>query len=164
MDLDTFRGPCGAPDGDLGPVTGPDAEIARNFYRFAADPSLGAAFADGDLWVGIEGGGPAAVQLDAAERSSLDAWRLVALYAERSGPFSALDVVASTGGYFELHNGIPGCVATTDDVPDDLEGLRAITLTAPEDNVRACLEWWGVTLFLDDAGQIHGVALRFGSP
>jgi len=159
MDLARFRGPCDAARGQLEA----DGRIARAFYRFAADPSLGAPFADDDLWVGIEGG-PTAVRLDSDERPSLAAWRLDTLYAERSGPFSALDVVASSGGYFEVHDGIPGCAGTTDDVPDELAELRAITLTAPGDAVGSCMEWWGVTLFLDEHDLIHGVALRLGSP
>lgn len=163
MDLAAYRGPCEPEAGDLGPVTGPDAQLARAFYRFAADPTLGAPFADGALWVGIEGG-PTSVRLDASERDDLAAWELDTDYAERSGPFSALDVVASSGGYFELHAGIPGCAGTTADVPAELAGLRPLTLTPPADTVGACLQWWGVTLFLDDHDLIRGVALRLGSP
>lgn len=163
MDLTAFRGPCEPTDGDLGPVTGAEAALAREFYRFAADPSLGGPFAYVDIWVGIEGG-PTAVRLGAAERASLNAWIIHTGYAERSGPFSPLDVVASSGGYFEVHEGIPGCAGTTDDVPDELVGLRAITLTPPRDTVGACMEWWGVTLFLDENHLIRGVALRLGSP
>ncbi|MFA6575697.1 MAG: PASTA domain-containing protein, partial [Nocardioides sp.] len=47
LDLEEFRGPCDPAEGDLGPVTGTDAALAREFYRFAADPSLGAPFVSG---------------------------------------------------------------------------------------------------------------------
>lgn len=164
IDLDEFRGPCAPPDGDLGPVTGADAVVARQFYRFAADPSLGAPFAPEDTWVGIEAG-PTSVRLGAEERGHLPAWELDAAYAESLGPFSAPDLLARTGGYFELHRGVVGTCPTGDDrAPAELAGLRAITLTAPADTVAACMEWWGVTLFLDAADRIRGVALRQGAP
>lgn len=161
LDLDEFRGPCDVRE--LGPVRGPDAALVRQFYRFAADPSLGAPFVDGPVWTGIEDG-LAATTVSAAQRAHLAAWQLDGEYAERSGPFSALDVVAASGGYYEVRRGIAGtCPGGNGAAPPELAGLRAISLTAPADTVGACLEWWGVTLFL--AGdEIRGVALRLGSP
>jgi hypothetical protein len=164
LDLENFRGPCDPAEGDLGPVVGPDAVLARQFYRFAADPTLGAPFAAGEVWTGIENG-PAGRSLVDRELAQLAAWQVGEAYAERSGPFSALDVVASSGGYYELHNGVvPTCSLGNDEPPPELVGLRAITLAAPSDTVSACMEWWGVTLFLDASNQIRGAALRLGSP
>lgn len=163
LDVEDFRGPCEPTDGDLGPVTGADAALARQFYRFAADPSLGAPFVDGKVWIGIEDG-LAATTVSPARRADLDAWQLRAEYAESTGPFSALDVVASSAGYFEVHRGVlPTCPVGNDDPPADLAGLRAITLTLPAHSIDSCMQWWGVTLFLDD-DEIRGVALRHGSP
>ena len=96
LNLETFRGPCEPADADLGPVVGPDAALARQFYRFAANPALGAPFASGEVWTGIEDG-LAATRLDDDERAHLAAWRLHTSYAERGGPFSALDIVAGSG-------------------------------------------------------------------
>lgn len=85
-------------------------------------------------------------------------------YAEATGPFSALDVLASSGGYYELHRGVvPTCPAGNDKVPPGFAELRSISLTAPSDTTSACSEW-GVTLFLDGEKNIRGVALRLGSP
>lgn len=163
LDLEEFRGPCDPADADLGPVTGPDAALARGFYRFAADPSLGAPFVDADVWTGIEDG-LVATTVSPAQRADLDAWLLDGEYAEQGGPFSALDVLASSGGYFELHRGIVGtCPAGDDDPPPDLAGMRAISLTVPEGSIDSCMKWWAVTLFLE-GDQIRGVALRIGSP
>lgn len=163
LDLATFRGPCEPVDGDLGPVTGGDAALARQFYRFAADPSLGAPFVNGAVWTGIEAG-PTVTRLGDSERADLEAWRLDAAYAEGTGPFSALDIVAASGGYYELHRGVrPGC-ATGVQAPPALAGLRALSLTAPSDTTGSCAQWWRVTLFLDDADAIAGVALGLGSP
>jgi hypothetical protein len=164
LDLDEFRGPCEPVSGELGPVVGPDAALARQFYRFAADPSLGAPFVSGDVWTGIEDG-PTATLVGDAERADLASWELRAAYAERSGPFSALDVVASSGGYYELRRGVaPTCASGGDTRPSELAGLRAVSLTAPLDATSSCMEWWAVTLFLDDEDRIGGVALRLGSP
>lgn len=161
LDLDEFRGPCDLPD--LGPVTGPDAALARQFYRFAADPSLGAPFVDGPVWTGIEDG-LAATTVSGARRADLAAWQLDAEYAERGGPFSALDVVAASGGYYEVRRGVVGtCPGGPATAPAELAGLRAITLTVPEDSIDSCMSWWGVTLFVDH-DRIRGVALRIGSP
>ncbi len=165
MDLDRFRGPCEPRDGDLGPLRGQDAEIARQFYRFAADPGLGAPFVSGEIWVGIEDG-PTAVWLDATQRHALKAWGIGQGYAERMGPFSALDLLASSGGYYELHRGItPTCASSgTADGPEVLTGLRAVSLVSPADVVGACMEWWAITLFLTLDDRIAGVALRLGAP
>lgn len=164
MDLDRFRGPCEPLDKLVGPVAEADLELAREFYRFAADPSLGSAFADGGVWVGIEDG-LKSTRLVGSELGELAAWELDTGYAERSGPFSALDTLALSGGYYEVRDGVAGtCPAGNDKAPPELDGLRAISLTAPDDVTSACLEWWGVTLFLDPQNLIRGVALRLGSP
>lgn len=163
LDLKRFRGPCDPVGGELGPVFGADAQLARLFYRFAADPTLGAPFADGAVWNGIEDSLEADV-VDEDERQNLSAWQLDGWYAESMGPFSPLDLVAGSGGYYELHDGVvPTCPYGNDETPAELEGLRAITITAPSDTVTACFQWWGVSLFLD-GDLIRGVALRMGSP
>ena len=164
LDLDRFRGPCEPFGKRVGPVAEADAALAREFYRFAADPSLGAPFASGDVWVGIEDG-LKSISLAGSELGELVAWELDTGYAERSGPFSALDTLAESGGYYELRDGVAGtCPGGNDKAPPELDGLRAISLTAPDDVTSACLEWWGVTLFLDSQDRIRGVALRLGSP
>lgn len=107
-----------------------------------------------------------ATRLSGSELGELAAWELDEVeYAERSGPFSALDILAASGGYFELRDGVANtCPGGNDRAPSELAGLRAISLTAPEDVTSACLEWWSVTLFLDSDNEIRGVALRLGSP
>jgi hypothetical protein len=163
LDLAEFRGPCAPSDGDLGPVHGRDAALARAFYRFAVDPSVPAPFASGEVLVAIED--RVALRLGPGERQRLTSWQIHEAYAEASGPFSALDLVASSGGYYELHPGVlPTCPTQTDDVPRELAGLRPLTLTTPAGATTSCMEWWGVTLFLDAADRIAGVALRMGSP
>jgi hypothetical protein len=164
LNLKEFRGPCEPTDGDLGPVTGPDAALARQFYRFAADTELGAPFATGELWVGIESG-QSSTTLTTAELADPVSWHLRDAYAERLGPFSALDILAGSGGYYQLHDGVAAtCPMGNDKAPAELAGLRAISLTTPADIRRACLDWWAVTLFLDGEDHIRGVALRLGSP
>lgn len=165
LDLDQFRGPCEPDVMHLGDGGHPDVALASEFYRFAADPALGAPFGEGTLWVGIEDG-VKATRLAGNELSELASWELHGVeYAERSDPFSALDMLAASGGRFELHDGVVGtCPGGNDKAPSELAGLRAISLTAPEDVTSACHEWWGVTLFLDSDDEITGVALRLGSP
>lgn len=165
LDLERFRGPCDPEDGELGPVRGADARLAREFYRFAADPTLGAPFVDGDVWFGIEGG-PVHTWVSAADRTDPEAWEVDSSYAERIGPFSALDVLAMTGGRYEVHRGVvPTCNFPSEpEVPTELSGLRAISLTSAEDSIGSCSQWFGVTLFVDGPDRIAGVALRLGSP
>lgn len=162
LDLRTFRGPClGA---DLGPVDGADAALARHFYRFATDPTRDVPFVDGEVWAGIEAG-PTGAWLDATERTRLSSWRVGTGYAERSDPLSALDLVASSGGWYELHPGVvPTCGTRRAGRPGAMAGLRAITLRPDPATTGSCMDTWGVTLFLDETDRIAGVALRIGSP
>lgn len=164
LDLEEFRGPCKPHDQHVGQVAAADAALARKFYRFASDQSLGAPFASGEVWVGIEDG-MKSTSLDDGERGDLKAWELDTGYAERSGPFSPLDTLVESGGYYELRHGVVGtCPRGNDQAPPELIDLRAISLTAPEDVTSACLDWWGVTLFVDSRDRIRGVAFRLGSP
>lgn len=164
LDLAKFRGPCEPHDMHVGPVSEAHAALAREFYRFAGDPSLGAPFAPVPVWVGIEDG-LKSTSLTGSALGELLAWELGTGYAERSGPFSALDTLAESGGYYELRDGVAGtCPNGVGKAPPEMDGLRAISLTAPDDVTSACLEWWGVTLFLDSQDRISGVALRLGSP
>ena len=164
LDLEQFRGPCPARGSSVGEVSQVDEALAEDFYRFAADPSLGAPFTDGGVWVGI-GDGPTSTTVAGDELGELAAWELETEYAERSGPFSALDVLAASGGWYELREGVVGtCPEGAGEAPAELEGLRALSLASPADVTSACLEWWGVTLFLDAQDRIRGVALRLGAP
>jgi len=116
--------------------------------------------------VGIEDGAFAQTHLGASERGNLTAWEIGTSYAERSGPFSALDTTAQSGGYYRLRRGVPRTCPETQSTgaPGELAGLRAISLIAPRDTMSSCMQWWAVTLFLDDGDKIRGVALRLGSP
>ena len=164
LDLERFRGPCPARVTSVGEVGQVDEALAEDFYRFAADPTLGAPFTDGGVWVGI-GAGPTSTTVAGDELGELATWELETEYAERSGPFSALDVLAASGGWYELREGVVGtCPEGAGEAPAELEGLRALSLSSPADVTSACLEWWGVTLFLDAQDRIRGVALRLGSP
>ncbi|MDP2775942.1 MAG: hypothetical protein Q8O61_20480, partial [Nocardioides sp.] len=120
LDLERFRGPCEPDDGDLGPVTGPDAALAREFYRFAAAPSLGGPFVLGPGWGGVEDG-LFSTTISGEEVAQLSAWGLKTDYAERSGPFSPLDVLAASGGYYELHRGVDNtCFTGAAEPPSEL--------------------------------------------
>lgn len=164
LDLDRFRGPCDPRWTPGGSLPEEDVRLARAFYRFAADPSLGGPFADGEVWAGIAEG-PVAVMVTPARRSDLTAWQVETEYAEAVSPFSALDVVAASGGYYDLQDGVVGtCPGGPATAPPGFGRLRAISLTSPEDVTTSCIEWWGVTLFLDEASRIRAVALRLGSP
>lgn len=163
LDLADFRGPCEPEGGVLGPVRGSDAVLARAFYRFAADPTLGGPFAADPTWLGIESGLWETTVAE-TDRDELDAWRMDTNYAEASGPMLPLDLVAGTGGYFEVHHGIVDTCTADNAAPDALRGLRAISITPPSDVVGSCMQMWAVTLFVDGDDLIRGVALRMGSP
>lgn len=164
LDLDRFRGPCRPRPGIVGPSSGADVALAGRFYRFAADPHRGAPFVDGGVWVGIEDG-LAAISVQPEQRADLSAWELHTGYAEAMGPFSPLDVLAGSGGHYDVRPGVaPGCPRGNAETPAGFDGYRAISLTAPPDVTSACMQWWGVTLFVNHEDEIAGVALRLGSP
>lgn len=160
LDLARFRGPCSPVDGVRG-IRGVEAEIAEQFYRFAADPDLGAPFVDGPVRVRL-GTGPGAV-VGEDVRTALTAWELSGPYAERSGPLSPLDVVAASGGYYEVRRGVVA-ECFTGAAQEPTAPARAISLVARADAVDSCMNWWGVTLHLDAEDRISEVVLRLGSP
>ena len=45
-----------------------------------------------------------------------------------------------------------------------MKAFRSISLTSPRETTDACMDWWSVTLYLDEDDLIRGVALRLGSP
>lgn len=163
MDVAVFRGPCEPEDGEVGPVRGAEAALARDFYRFAADPTQGGVFGTGSTWLGIESG---LWETTVAEedRYDLGAWSMDTNYAEASGPMAPLDLLARTGGYFEVHHGVEEACTGDAAPPEDLETMRALSITPPSDVVGSCMEAWAITLFVDSGNVIRGVALRMGSP
>ncbi|MGN0064333.1 MAG: hypothetical protein ACI379_08815 [Nocardioides sp.] len=164
LDLAEFRGPCSPGYQPAGEHRDADVTLARTFYRFAADPELASPFADGEVWVGIEDGLRSQLVAGDALRD-LSAWQIEGSYAEFSGPFSALDLVAASGGYYDVEGSVtPTCGFGNGRAPAELTGLRPVTLVVPTDSASSCMEWWAVTLFVDERDRVAGVALRHGAP
>lgn len=122
MDLDRFRGPCEPLDKLVGPVAEADLELAREFYRFAADPSLGSAFADGGVWVGIEDG--------------LKSTRLVGSELGELGHGSSTPATPSGPARSRLSTRWPSVGATTRSATVSLERVPPVT-------TRLHLNWTG---------------------
>lgn len=82
-------------------------------------------------------------------------------YAEFSGPFSALERVASS----DARDGIVGphahCAGPPQAAPDGFEDARRVSLQRTD--ATSCIDWWSVDLFLLD-GSIVAVTLSLFGP
>jgi hypothetical protein len=87
-------------------------------------------------------------------------------FRERTGPFSALDVVADAGGVRTSTGRHGSCTAAEEPLPPppELSTLQVISTQPDRRDVAACMQWWAVDLFVTDGGRIIGVDLDLGSP
>ncbi len=97
-----------------------------------------------------------------ADLADRDAWTFdVEEFQGLSGPFNALDVLASTP--MAVSEGPVGhCAGGPRDWPDDLEDLRQVNLISL--GLDSCILWAGVHVFLDDEGAIAAVVLDHFGP
>jgi hypothetical protein len=95
------------------------------------------------------------------ERSAWDVEPVGGTFAERSGPFNALDLLASTSWYRVSDGPVPSCPAGPRSWPS-LEGMSQVNIEPV--GIDSCIEWFAVSVFLDDAGDVAGVVVDIGSP
>lgn len=149
----------GAGDGEI--PTGDEQAAAEAFVRFAQGD--GAA---GDLPLAAEVTLALGVveqrTVDAGELGARAAWRTdVDEFAGRVGPFSPLDVVDSDAVRYTA-GPVDHCAAPPLDWPAPWDDLRQITIEPV--GIDSCLDWYAVSLFLDDDGEIAVVALDLWEP
>lgn len=87
-------------------------------------------------------------------------------FRERSGPFSALELLASAGETV-VSIGPHGSCNTPDPpipAPAGLAGLRIVSIQPVPGAVAACMQWWSVDLYVTPAGEISAVTLDMGAP
>jgi hypothetical protein len=119
-------------------------------------------------------GGEVLKELPEEELLERSAWRLDGSYAERSGPFSALEQIASYPGEnppdYELTNQFESrvrlvCLTQAYRPPASyLEQGHAINIQPLLSKDLSCQDWWSVDLTVNDVGQITGVFLVLGEP
>ncbi len=87
-------------------------------------------------------------------------------FRERTGPFSALELLASSVDV-TVNEGPPHtCTAPneTAPVPAELAAHRMITVGPARGSIAACMQWWAVTMYLDESEAVAGIGLDMGSP
>jgi hypothetical protein len=86
----------------------------------------------------------------------------VEYYAGHTPPFSALQLLADTGAFATVDGPTEGCAEPTPTPPPTGEGQRLVTIT-PGD-IDSCIQWFAVTLVLDEQDRIAGVHLYLREP
>lgn len=87
-------------------------------------------------------------------------------FRERSGPFSALDVLAQADEIAVTFGPHASCNTPGQPVPPPTEvaDLRRVSIEPGPDAVAACMQWWSVDLYITPTGEITAVTLDFGAP
>jgi hypothetical protein len=126
--------------------------------------------ADGGVWLGL--GESLMVRRSRDELADRGAWRLDGDgFRGRAGPFSALELIAGTEvfpdgpeiGLMNLSVGPhPRCASPPAKPPDGLDDPRQLSLQPIE--MRSCLDWWSVDLFIGPDGELVAVTLDLFEP
>lgn len=92
------------------------------------------------------------------------AWMLNAsVFRGGVGPFSSLEVLASSEGSLEYREGsYTRCVSPPRPPPRRVSGLRRLSIQ-PRERV-SCLRWFAVDVFVDESGDIRAVTLDLWEP
>lgn len=87
-------------------------------------------------------------------------------YAGFSGPFSALDVLASAGSDTTVTLGEhPHCAGDPLPAPEGVDGLVQISIQPAEGSIDSCIDWFSVDVFYDeDSGTIQVIGLTLFGP
>jgi hypothetical protein len=93
-----------------------------------------------------------------------DAWVIhpgPAGFRSRTGPFSALAVLADAGRISVAVGSYPDCVHVRELPPvPDLADLTRVSIRPAHDTFSTCILWWSVDLYIADySGEIRGVTL-----
>lgn len=165
--LELLDGPDGQDDAGDDPtaVTSEDEQLVAAFLRFADEPSAGAfealPFAS-EVALGLGSELPAT--RTATELEDPDAWSLdVDDFRGYAGPFSALELARDTGATDVSVGDYDRCVAPPTPAPDQVAGLRRVSVQPQLGPQESCLRWWSVDLYLDD-GRIVAVSLDLYDP
>jgi hypothetical protein len=146
------------------------AALTNAMVRFARAPSAATA---GDLsftdQVSLGLGKEVLVQRASADLVNPDNWITdagPAGFRERSGPFSALDVLAEAGQTVAATGPYESCNRRGEFAPAPVEfGDHArISIQPDPSEVGTCMQWWSVDLYVTPAGEIAAVMLDFGAP
>ncbi len=92
-----------------------------------------------------------------------DGWVIdVQEFQGRSGPFSALDLLARDEPTTITVGPHPHCASPQRQTPAALAGLRRLSVQ-PKD-LDTCLKWWTVDLYVSPAGRIATISLDLWNP
>jgi len=101
--------------------------------------------------------------LGRAELADADVWISdVTDFEGFSGDFGVLETLARSGPVRITSGAIPYCVGPPRDWPAPFDGLRQVNIEPI--GVDSCIAWFGVSLFLNPAGEIEGVVLDLFGP
>ena len=101
--------------------------------------------------------------ISAADARDPGSWKVCALYAERSCPFSALATLRNFEAEPAVEDLLPrGCLTWGTEPVTDSGGTQVVVLSVPEPPM--CAENFAVQIWSDDDGHITAVNLLLGSP
>lgn len=149
-------------------VTAQEELLVENFIQFARAPgpetSAAVPFAQ-EVWLGLAD--ELLVGRLVEELAEPSAWVVEGPprgFRERTGPFSALDMLARAGEIRLSVGPHRACGSRSRFVspPEAVAQLRHLSVQPAEP--LDCTRWWGVDLFINADGEIAAVTLDFGAP
>lgn len=87
-------------------------------------------------------------------------------FRERTGPFSALELVAASEEVAVTEGPPRTCTAPNAQapVPPEMAAHRLISIGPVSGSIATCMHWWAVTIYLDEGGAVAGIGLDVGAP
>jgi hypothetical protein len=142
--------------------TDPEQAAALGLWSFADRGSIDGVPVADEVTLLLGAGGEQQVR-SRAELADPDAWTFDAEDAFGwVGPFNPIEVVGRAAGVHISSGPIGHCAGPPLEWPDTVDGLRQVNLEPV--GIDSCLDWFGVSLFLNDADEIAAVALDLWEP
>jgi hypothetical protein len=142
--------------------------IARALVDFADAPGVETFAAVGladEVWLGLAD--RLVVLRPAPDLVNAEAWLVdpgAAGFRERTGPFSALDLLAAGDQTVVSSASHSNCFGEELPPPDRFADFGRISITPDRNTIALCMNWWSVDLYITNAAEIAGVTLDLGDP
>ena len=143
-----------------------DLALVDAFLEFAKQPDA-ETFSRLPLAESLSLGlGPQIIRMvDGESLRDPEAWVIdVAEFRAYTGPFSALELMRKPDDHTVHVGEHPHCAATAQAPPNELAGLRRVSVQPPNQSLDSCLDWTTVDFFVDQTGQVQAITMDLWEP